>query len=147
MSKRHNRIVNRDAQITHVVNTPATTPDTTHVDASSQVIASDTTHANVNANVIDNVDAREYERVRACVKQRVDENDDVYASRCREIVRLLHALRNDASMMSRDKKSIRRALRDRDYYISHVERRASTSRIASIINAPATTNVVVATNA
>lgn len=63
--------------------------------------------------------------------------DDKSAERERHVAALLHALRHDETLTSRDKKTIRRTLRDKyDYYISR--NRGATSNVVSRILTTAT---------
>ena len=56
-------------------------------------------------------------------------------TRDRDIARLLHALYNDESLTSHDKKAIRRTLRDTyNYYISRERKRVTSSIVSRILN-------------
>ena len=84
-------------------------------------------HASIARDVANDVERNAIDALRDVAKT---QTNDV---REREIALLLHALYNDESLTSRDKKTIRRTLRDKyDHYISR-ERRVNASNVVNRI--------------
>ena len=95
-----------------------TNVETTNVNATSTNVVDDNA---TNVNAIDALNV-------VATTQRNDERET-------HIAKLLHALYNDESLSSHDKKTIRRTLRDTyDYYISRERRRNASNVVASILS-------------
>lgn len=92
---------------------------------SNDVVVDDTNVIESNVtNVVNAIDALNV----VANEQRNDE-------RATHVAKLLHALYNDESLSSHDKKTIRRTLRDTyNYYISRERRRNASNVVASILS-------------
>jgi hypothetical protein len=114
---RRKRNASNDTNVANVVNDDNAT-NVANVNDTMQLKIDDGT---TNINAIDAL-------TNVATTQRNNERDV-------HIAKLLHALYNDESLSSHDKKTIRRTLRDTyDYYISRERRRNASNVVASILS-------------